>query len=138
MLICSRSIFTYIHTVHTYIHTYTFLSGAQYIHLSPRAVDEDHTGHIRLHIATHAQVQQHFNQRLSYAGDSSLHLEVFTLHTGVCMYTYVCIYAHMYYIFMYMYVCMYSMLYVDEYIVIFPCVNIHTYIVICYSRIIFT
>ena len=48
--------------------TETLLPGAQYIHLSSRAFDEDHTRHIRIHIATHAQVQQHFNQWVSYAG----------------------------------------------------------------------
>ena len=69
-----------VHHVNT--HAFRF-PGAQYIHLSSRAVDEDYSGHIRIHFATHAQVQQYFYQWLSYAG------QIYRARTYIYIYAYI-------------------------------------------------
>ena len=44
------------------------IHGAQHLHLSARALDAHHRGHLCVHLEEHAEVQLHLHLRLSHAG----------------------------------------------------------------------
>jgi hypothetical protein len=56
--------------------------GAQYVHIPSRTINEDHSRYIRLHQRGYAQVQQHFDQRISHAGGGGGLEARASLHAG--------------------------------------------------------